>query len=99
MNMPIDLHVYEALTEIGVKPESARKVERALEASLGQVEDRVLSSVKDTMFTKTDGEAIRGEIAALRGEIYKSMNDLTLRLIAAQFAGMGLLFAALKLFN
>jgi hypothetical protein len=96
MTMTTNLHIYEALTEAGVKPDTARNVERALEARVSQGEDRVLSNLKDKMFTKADGEALRGEIKA---ELYKALNDQTLRLIGVQIAGFGLLFAALKLFH
>ena len=96
MTMTTNLHIYEALTEAGVKPDTARNVERALEARVSQGEDRVLSNLKDKMFTKADGEALRGEIKA---ELYKALNDQTLRLIGVQIADFGLLFAALKLFH
>ena len=37
MHMPIELSLYEALTEAGVKPDSARRVERQVEAAITKV--------------------------------------------------------------
>ncbi len=57
MNMPAYTvhHIYEALTEIGVKPESARNVEREFEAALRDSHSHVESSVLDKVMTKADG--------------------------------------------
>lgn len=48
-------HIYEALTDIGVKPESARNVEREFEAALRDSHNHVEGTILDVVMTKPDG--------------------------------------------
>lgn len=47
MNMPIELSLYEALTEAGVKPDSARRVERQVEAAIVRGQEAVRAEMHD----------------------------------------------------
>ena len=100
MHMPIELSLYEALTEAGVKPDSARRVERQVEAAITQGQEAVRAEMHDQLMTKADGVELRNEfkqdIAALRTDIHKALNDQTWKLVTFVVAANGIMLAALK---
>lgn len=107
MHMPIELSLYEALTEAGVKPDSARRVERQVEAAITQGQEAVRAEMHDQLMTKADGVELRNEliqvrnefkqdIAALRTDMHKTLNDQTWKLVTFVVAANGIMLAALK---
>jgi hypothetical protein len=100
MHMPIELSLYEALTEAGVKPDSARRVERQVEAAITQGQEAVRAEMHDQLMTKADGVELRNEfkqdIAALRTDMHKALNDQTWKLVTFVVAANGIMLAALK---
>ena len=56
MSMPlVQLSMYEALTEAGVKPDAARQVERQVEAAIQAGQDAVRAEMREQLMTKADG--------------------------------------------
>lgn len=100
MHMPIELSLYEALTEAGVKPDSARRVERQVEAAITKGQEAVRAEMHDQLMTKADGVELRNEfkqdIAALRTDMHKALNDQTWKLVTFVVAANGIMLAALK---
>ncbi len=100
MHMPIELSLYEALTEAGVKPDSARRVERQVEAAITQGQEAVRAEMHDQLMTKADGVELRNEfkqeLAALRTDMHKALNDQTWKLVTFVVAANGIMLAALK---
>jgi len=101
MNMPIELSLYEALTEAGVKPDSARRVERQVEAAITRGQESVRAEMHSQLMTKADGLLLKNElkkdIAEVRADFNKAMNDQTWKLIVAIVAINGLTLAGFKL--
>lgn len=89
MHMPIELSLYEALTEAGVKPDSARRVERQIETAITRGQDAVRAEMHDQLMTKADG-------AALRTDMHKALNEQTWKLVTFVVAANGIMFAAFK---
>ncbi len=100
MNMPIELSLYEALTEAGVKPDSARRVERQVEAAITMGQEAVRAEMHDQLMTKADGVNLRNdlqqEVAALRSDMHKALNEQTCKLVTFVVAANGIMLAALK---
>lgn len=81
MSMPaIQIDLYEALTEAGVKPDAARRVERQVELAIVSGHEAVRSDMLDRLMTKEDGLKLRAElkqdIADLRTELKQDIGDL-----------------------
>jgi len=89
MNMPIELSLYEALTEAGVKPDSARRVERQVEAAIVRGQEAVRAEMHDQLMTKADG-------IDLRADMHKALNEQTWKLVTFVVAANGIMLAALK---
>ncbi len=61
-NMQIDLNLFEALTEAGVKPETARRVEKRTESAFQNGLDAVRAELSTEVFTKADGARLEGQM-------------------------------------
>lgn len=112
MNMPlIQLSMYEALTEAGVKPDAARKVEREFEAAIQVSQDAVRAEMREHLMTKADGAdmktelkaelkreiaSVRAEISGLRSEMLKALNEQTWKLVSFVVVANGIMIALLK---
>lgn len=108
MNMPlIQLSMYEALTEAGVKPDAARKVEREFEAAIQVSQDAVRAEMREHLMTKADGAdmkaelkadiaSVREEISGLRSEMLKALNEQTWKLVSFVVVANGIMIALLK---
>ena len=86
MSMQMDLGIYEALTEIGVKADSARVVERKFEAAI----DLRFESSKSNLMTKKDG-------LRLESSLRSAMQDQLKWTIGLMFTCSGIIIAAIKL--
>jgi len=66
----LNLHMYEALVDAGVKPELAREVERQVETTFQAQQDRLakVDEQQTRLMTTLDGETLRTE---LKSEIQK----------------------------
>ena len=81
MSMPaIQIDLYEALTEAGVKPDAARRVERQVELAIVSGHEAVRSDMLDRLMTKEDGLKLRAELkqdmADLRAELKQDTTAL-----------------------
>jgi hypothetical protein len=78
--MVLNLSVFEALTEAGVKPEAARRVERQLETAIHHQADAARKELHEQMMTKADGRELRNELKAdileLRNEFKADVLEL-----------------------
>ena len=91
MSMPlVQLSMYEALTEAGVKPDAARKVERQLESAIQAGQDAVRAEMREQLMTKADGESIKAEVL-------KALNEQTWRLVGFVVVANGIMLAILRL--
>lgn len=102
MNMPtLDLALFEALTEAGVKPETARRVEKKVESAILAGHDAVRTELRTEMFehlmTKTDGARLEGRIAESETRMLKAINDNTWKMVAFVLAANGLMLTVFKL--
>ena len=101
MDMPaIHIDFYEALTEAGVKPDTARRVERQVELAIVSSHDAIRQELPERLMTKHDGDAmasaLRQEIAQLRTELHQGLHGLTWRMVGLLIASHSALLAALK---
>ncbi len=95
MSMPlVQLSMYEALTEAGVKPDAARKVERQVEIAIQAGQDAVRAEIREQLMTKADGQQMKAEITA---EILKAMNEQTWKLVGFVVVANGIMLAILRL--
>ena len=106
MSMPaIQIDLYEALTEAGVKPDTARRVERQVELAIVSGHEAVRSDMLDRLMTKEDGLKLRAElkqdIAELRAEfrcditdVHKALGSQTLRILGLVFVMNSAMLAA-----
>jgi hypothetical protein len=83
MSMQITLSLFEALTEAGVKPESARKVERQVEAAIQNGHNELRSELKEQAFTKADGAQLRSEILQMETRLRTEMSKMESSLLTA----------------
>ncbi|SDE72280.1 hypothetical protein SAMN05192589_12732 [Paracidovorax valerianellae] len=85
MSMPstVELGLYEALTEVGIPPDAARKVERQFESAIHAGNDEIRAEMRDQLFTKTDGSEMENRL--LRG-----MAEQTRWIITSFFGFSGL---------
>ncbi len=101
MSMPlVRLSMYEALTEAGVKPDTARKVQREVEAAIQAGQDGVRTEMREQLMTKSDGQQVKSElkqeIAELRSDVLKALNEQTWRLVGFVVVANGAMLALLK---
>jgi hypothetical protein len=101
MAMPIQLSVFEALTEAGVTPDKARVVERELENAIQSGQDAARAEMRDQLLTKADGASLKSdlkaEIASVETRLNARLNDQLRWIITTQVAVVGLAVAAVKL--
>jgi hypothetical protein len=74
------LHIYEALTSIGVKPDQARNVERVFESTFSLHQSQTEKNILDRVMTKEDGlrleQKLGTEIAGVKIEIAGVKGDV-----------------------
>ncbi|MFN3494019.1 MAG: hypothetical protein ACK40L_05885 [Hydrogenophaga sp.] len=73
MNMMAQTHLFEALTEAGIKPEHARRVEREVDASILAGHENIRAELSDKLAHKSDlletRAALKSDIQAVRTEL------------------------------
>ena len=98
---PIQLSMYEALTEAGVKPDAARKVERQVESAIQAGQDAVRAEMREQLMTKTDGQQMKAElkeeIGSFRSDVLKAMSEQTWKLVGFVVVANGIMLAVLRL--
>ena len=86
MSMTIELSLYEALTDIGVKPDAARRVERQIEATITQGHEAARAQAAksqeifraemlDQLMTKADGLSMKMELKQDISELRQDMSN------------------------
>lgn len=100
MTMVIEIHMYEALTEAGVKPDTARKVERQVEAAIAAGQEAVRAEVHEKLMTKADGVQLKSELKAdmaeMESRLLRAMNDQTWKLVSFVVVANGAMLAIFK---
>ncbi len=80
MGMSMQIELFEALTEAGIKPEAARKVERQVELAISAGHDSLRSELLDIVATKADVSELRtatkADIAELRAATKADVAEL-----------------------
>ena len=66
MGMSMQIELFEALTEAGIKPEAARKVERQVELAISAGHDSLRSELLGIVATKSDVGELRAATDELR---------------------------------
>jgi len=74
--MASDLHVYKALTEAGVKPDAARRVERAIESAIASGHEAMRREMAASLMTKADGVVLKADLQKSIADLKKSIADL-----------------------
>ncbi|WP_310615336.1 hypothetical protein [Limnohabitans sp.] len=88
----MQINLFEALTDAGVKPEAARNVERQVEAAIQSSHD----SIQNQLFTKADAAQLEHRLEV---SFHKAINELTWKLVTFVIAANGIMLAALKHFG
>ena len=92
----MQINLFEALTDAGVKPEAARNVERQVEAAIQSSHD----VIQDRLFTKADAVQLETRFDAKMSEfearVLKAVNDQTWKLVTFVIAANGIMLAAFK---
>jgi hypothetical protein len=95
----MQINLFEALTDAGVKPEAARNVERQVEAAIQSSHD----VIQDRLFTKADAVQLETRLDAKMSEfearVLKAVNDQTWKLVTFVIAANGIMLAAFKHFG
>lgn len=95
MSMPaIQIDLYEALTEAGVKPDAARRVERQVELAIVSGHEAVRSDMLDRLMTKEDGLKLRAELKQDITDVHKALGSQTLRILGLVFVMNSAMLAA-----
>jgi hypothetical protein len=85
MGMSMQIELFEALTEAGIKPEAARKVERQVELAISAGHDSLRSELLDIVATKADVAELRAatkaDMAELRAYLHKAINEQMWKLV------------------
>lgn len=80
MGMSMQIELFEALTEAGIKPEAARKVERQVERAISAGHESLRSELLGIVATKTDltelRTATKADIAELRTATKANIDEL-----------------------
>jgi len=101
MGMPINLNVYEALTDAGVSPDKARAVERQLESAIQAGHSEIRAEWREQLMTKADAASMKAELkadlSAIETRLNQRFNDQLRWIITTQIAVIGLAVAAIKL--
>lgn len=99
MTMQMDLGIFEVLTEVGVKAESARVVERKFEAAIAQSRE----AAKADLMTKADGLRLESSIKAIESSLKADFRAAMLDQLKWTFGMMltftGVAIAAVKLIH
>jgi len=70
MGMPnIQLRMYETLTQVGVEPNFAHKLERDLETAFNSGQEAVRAEMRELFMTKLDAEKLSSEMQVLSSEV------------------------------
>jgi hypothetical protein len=80
MGMSMQIELFEALTEAGIKPEAARKVERQVELAISAGHDALRSELLGSLANKADVAELRAatkaDIAELRAATKADIAEL-----------------------
>lgn len=76
MGMSMQIELFEALTEIGIKPEAARKVERQVELAISAGHDALRSELLGIVATKSDVGELRTATDRLRAATKADIAEL-----------------------
>lgn len=96
--MASDLHVYKALTEAGVKPDAARRVERAIESAIASGHEAMRREMAASLMTKADGVVLKADLQKSIADLKKSIADETWKQITfVVAANVMMMLAASKL--
>ncbi len=76
MGMSMQIELFEALTEAGIKPEAARKVERQVELAISAGHDALRSELLGIVANKTDVAELRAATKADIAELKADVADL-----------------------
>lgn len=96
MNMLVETSIYEALTEAGVKPDSARRVERQVEGAITRGHDLVRAEMHEQLMTKAETVKLEAAILKVESSMQKTLNEQTWKLVTFVIAANGIMLAALK---
>jgi hypothetical protein len=85
MGKSINTELFEALTEAGIKPEAARRIERAMSAG----QDSLRAEILEVLAPEADIDGLKGvtkannraSIAELKADLQKSINDQMWKLV------------------
>lgn len=97
MKMSLDLALYEALTEAGVKPDTAHRVERKLESAIEKALDDNRKEIVSGLATREDSANLRAEMQKGFADMHRSMTEMTWRLVTFVVATGGMVVAIIKL--
>lgn len=96
--MASDLHVYKALTEAGVKPDAARRLERAIESAIASGHEAMRREMAASLMTKADGVVLKADLQKSIADLKKSIADETWKQITfVVAANVMMMLAASKL--
>ena len=96
MGMSMQIELFEALTEAGIKPEAARKVERQVELAISAGHDALRSELLGIVATKSDVSELRTATKADIAELRTATKADIAELRAATKADIAELRAATK---
>ena len=99
MNMLDETYMYEALTEAGVKPDTARKVERTFENAIVAGQEAMRAEMHEKLMTKADGRQLKTDMAEMESRLLRGMNDQTWKLVSFVVVANGALLAIFKFIN
>lgn len=77
--MTIDLQLFEALTEIGIKPDSAKRVERQVELAIAQGHKAIRDEIREQqagLMSKHDGLELKAELKQDIAEVRREISDV-----------------------
>jgi uncharacterized protein (DUF1499 family) len=95
MNMAQQLYLYEGLTEAGIKPDAAHRIEREISNAINHTQEVIRTEMNDKLITKADGLEFKVEI---KTEISQIRSDLRLLQWMIGFVFAGILSLVAKTF-
>ena len=111
MNMIVHLSMYEALTEAGIKPDAARKVEREIESAIQAGQDAVRAEMREQVLSRPEATEmetrlradiadvetrLRADITGLEIRMHKALTEQTWKLLDFMTVANGIMLAALR---
>jgi hypothetical protein len=83
---------YNALTEAGIRPAAARRVEHQLEQALAHAQETARKDTMDRLMTKEDG-------LKLSATLHETLHNMVWKMIGLILAAHSALFAAMRYIN